>query len=60
MEGYLAKRYPEAVPEEQCLFERLTEMPDPELYDLLIGRAQHANEAINRLTASIRAIASLK
>lgn len=39
MSRYLEQRYSSASSSEQACFKALLEMPDPELYDLLLGRS---------------------
>ena len=39
LERYLEERYPSAPASEQAAFETLLELPDPELFAYLMGRA---------------------
>src|SRR5688572_33133479 len=53
--AYLRQCYETACASDRQTFERLLEMPDPELYDLLIGRAVHQDGALNRVADAVRA-----
>ena len=54
MSGYLENHYPKATEAEKNGFKSLLEMSDPDLYALLLGRQASANDAIQRVTRSIR------
>lgn len=54
MSGYLENHYAKATEAEKNGFKTLLEMPDPDLYALLLGRQASANDAIQRVTRSIR------
>jgi len=54
MSGYLENHYAKATEAEKNGFKTLLEMPDPDLYALLLGRQSSANDAIARVTRSIR------
>ena len=43
MTGYLERYYRDASNQEQGQFRALLAMPDPELYDLLLGRSRSYN-----------------
>jgi succinate dehydrogenase flavin-adding protein (antitoxin of CptAB toxin-antitoxin module) len=58
MQAYLTRRYAEAAEDERLAFERLIDVPDPDLYDLLIGRRRLADEAMNRIADAVRAAAT--
>ena len=45
---YLDDRYATASAEEQALFARLLQLPDPDLYNLLLGREQASDPDIAR------------
>ncbi len=51
---FLEQVYREASREEQAAFRRLLEMPDPELYGLLLGRDPPGDDALARVLESIR------
>lgn len=55
MMGFLHGRYPSASARLQRAFERLLELPDPELYALLIGREQSTDRDIADVIESILA-----
>lgn len=40
MSGYLERYYASAAREDQALFRELLELPDPELYGMLLGRSE--------------------
>ena len=45
---YLDDRYAAASAEEQALFARLLQLPDPDLYNLLLGREQASDPDLAR------------
>ena len=49
MHGYLADNYQTASPELQQAFERMLDIQDPELYDLLVGRQASNDQNINQV-----------
>ena len=51
---YLEEAYPGASAGDQAAFRRILDMPDPELYGLLLGRADPGDEALARVLDSIR------
>jgi antitoxin CptB len=46
---YLDERYAAAEADEQALFRQLLQMPDPDLYNLLLGRERPGDPGIERL-----------
>jgi len=54
MSRYLERYYEAASSEEQSLFRDLLELPDPELYGLLLGRRQVQNDAQASLVVFLR------
>ena len=58
MQNYLDHRYPSASDSEQQAFKSILQMPDPELYDLVLRRADSEHEEINRVIAELRTILS--
>jgi len=56
MTGYLDNHYESATPDEQALFKTLLDMPDPDLYALLLGRSRAPTRKLERFTRSIREI----
>ncbi len=55
MQKFLNEFYQSASPELQQAFERMLDMQDPELYDLLIGRQTSADQNINKVIEQIYA-----
>ena len=53
MQKFLNEYYPNVAPELQHAFEKMLDMQDPELYDLLIGKQKSANENINQVIERI-------
>ena len=58
LESYLQRSYPSAAGEEQQAFRSLLELPDPELYGLLLGRGEAADEPTRRLVDCLRRISA--
>jgi antitoxin CptB len=58
MTGYLEFRYAKASEAEKNGFKTLLEMPDPDLYALLLGRQASSNRTIESVADSIRSISS--
>ena len=54
MLSYLDEYYAEATAEEQALFRQLLDMPDPELYGLLLGREVPDDPGMIRLIERLR------
>jgi antitoxin CptB len=52
--GYFERGYPRAVAAERDAFARLLELPDPELFGYLVGRAETAEEPLRDVIARIR------
>jgi antitoxin CptB len=51
---YLQQHYPQAADTMQRAFERLLDMQDPELYALLLGKADTDDQAIADVTDALR------
>ncbi|MEM7400635.1 MAG: succinate dehydrogenase assembly factor 2 [Pseudomonadota bacterium] len=49
MQKFLNEFYLETAPELQQAFERMLDMQDPELYDLLVGRQKSTDQNINKV-----------
>ena len=56
MSAYLENYYGEASTDERRAFEKLLEMQDPELYNLLLGRDRVADPALEALIERLRGI----
>ncbi len=56
MRGYLERYYMSATSEEQALFRALLDMPDPELYALLLGRSTIDNPELEHFVRYLRAM----
>ena len=54
MSGYLEHYYDSASPEDQAYFKALLELPDPELYGLLLGRNQASDAGMARFIEFLR------
>ncbi|MDJ0834547.1 MAG: succinate dehydrogenase assembly factor 2 [Gammaproteobacteria bacterium] len=55
MTHYLEHHYPGATAAEQQAFEALLQMPDPDLYSLILGRSESTDEDITQLIKILRA-----
>ena len=51
---YLEQQYPGAATAEQTAFAQLLDLPDPELFGYLVGRATPAEEGLRHVIARIR------
>ena len=56
MSRYLEQRYASASSAEQERFKALLEMPDPDLYDLLLGRSETSDAELARFIQLLRNI----
>ena len=56
MTGYLEQYYATASTQEQAYFKSLLEMPDPDLYGLLLGRGTIDDPGLERFVAFLRAM----
>ena len=54
MSGYLERHYESASAAEQDRFKVLLEMPDPELYDLLLGRSEASDPGLRQIIELLR------
>ena len=54
LEGYLARHFDKASPEDRTAFEALLDLPDPELLYLLTGRSQPVDAAQARVVEILR------
>ena len=51
---YLERSYPHASALDQQAFETILQMPDPELYELILGRSESEDESIAKVIATLR------
>jgi antitoxin CptB len=58
LSAYLERHYETASADEQRQFKRLLDMPDPDLYRLLLGREQADDSDIRRLVEFLRGISA--
>ncbi len=58
LSGYLEQNYATASPEDQALFRRLLEMPDPDLYGMLLGRSTIDDPGLERLIEFLRGMSA--
>ena len=58
MTTYLESNYAIASEAEKAGFRELLEMPDPDLYALLLGKQTSSNQIIDSLARSMRSMAS--
>ena len=56
--GYLEKYYAAATAEEQARFRELLEMPDPDLYGLLLGRGSSDDPGLDELIVFLRGMSA--
>lgn len=54
--GYLDKQYTDADEQSQQAFKTLLEMPDPDLFALLVGRSTAADKSIDKLIDTLKTI----
>jgi succinate dehydrogenase flavin-adding protein (antitoxin of CptAB toxin-antitoxin module) len=54
MSRYLEQRYASASSAEQAHFEALLELPDPDLYDLLLGRSETSDVELAQFIQLLR------
>lgn len=54
--GYLEKQYADASDQDRQAFKALLEMPDPDLFALLVGRTTTTDESITRLVETLKTI----
>ncbi|CAD7840456.1 MAG: hypothetical protein [Olavius algarvensis Gamma 3 endosymbiont] len=54
MSGYLERHYASAAREHQVLFRELLELPDPELYGMLLGRSEIDDSELECLITFLR------
>ena len=60
MSRYLEQHYESATMDDRRHFESMLELPDPELYDLLLGRDQPADPELMRFTKFLRNLSRFK
>ena len=60
MVNYLEQRYPHAPADAQRAFQTILQMPDPELYDLVLGRSDSDDENIAGVIRILRDSLSTK
>ena len=58
LSGYLEQNYATASSEEQAVFRSLLEMPDPDLYGLLLGRGSIDDPELERMIRFLRGMSS--
>ena len=58
LSGYLEQNYATASPEDQALFRRLLEMPDPDLYGMLLGRGTIDDPGLEQLIEFLRGMSA--
>ena len=58
MSRYLDRYYATASSAQQAQFKALLEMPDPELYSLLLGRSRAAEPALEEMAQFLRQMSS--
>ena len=54
---YIERRYPAADADEREAFERLLDLPDPDLFGYLVGRTDTPEESLRDVVARIRGLA---
>jgi succinate dehydrogenase flavin-adding protein (antitoxin of CptAB toxin-antitoxin module) len=54
MTNYLEHSYPDASAQDRQAFESILQLPDPELYDLILGRNVSSDQDIARVIAILR------
>ena len=59
MSGYLEQHYESATMDDRRHFESMLELPDPELYDLLLGRDEEADPEFMRIAKFLRNLSRL-
>ncbi len=57
LERYLDRAWAAASSSERAAFDRLVELPDPELFGYLVGRTTPAEEALRGVVAAIHRLA---
>jgi antitoxin CptB len=60
MSGYLERHYASASSSQQALFRDLLQMPDPDLYDLLLGRGEPDDPDLTDLLQLLRKLSGQK
>ena len=56
MQKYLDKHYPAAPEADQQAFQAILQMPDPDLYDLILQRTESADPDITRVITRLRGL----
>jgi antitoxin CptB len=59
MSRYLEQHYESATMDDRRHFESMLELPDPELYDLLLGRDEKADPEFMRIAKFLRNLSRL-
>lgn len=54
LRNYIEYSYPAAPAADQQAFESILQMPDPELYDLILGRTESGNKNVARVIKILR------
>lgn len=58
MSGYLERHYDRASSADQVRFKALLELPDPELYGLLLGRSDNADPELEQILRVLRNVSA--
>ncbi|TNF89861.1 MAG: succinate dehydrogenase assembly factor 2 family protein [Gammaproteobacteria bacterium] len=58
LSGYLEQNYATASPEDQASFRRLLDMPDPDVYGMLLGRGKIDDPGLERLIEFLRGMSA--
>jgi antitoxin CptB len=58
MSRYLERNYESASAVDRLHFRELLEMPDPDLYDLLLGRSEAKDPALQQFVGLLRAMSA--
>lgn len=58
MQNYLDNRYPAASAADQQAFQAILQMPDPDLYDLILGRTESSDVEVARVINILRDLLS--
>ena len=54
LKNYIEHSYPAAPLADKQAFESILQMPDPELYDLILGRTDSGNKDVARVIKTLR------
>ena len=56
LSGYLDSYYEDATPGDKCIFRSLLEMPDPDLYALILGRFDAPDDTTEQFVTKLRGL----